>query len=420
MDEILQYLYGLERFGIKLGLEVIEQLLNTLDNPHYQFKSIHVVGTCGKGSTAAFLAKILQEAGYNVGLYTSPHLVRFNERIQINRREISDQELIALTQEIKQELDILQPTFFEFTTALAFLYFARKKVDIAIIEAGMGAKLDATNVITPELTILTNVDFDHMAYLGTTLSQIAEDKAAAIKPNVPVVSMEKNKVMVDYFEKVCHERNTTLHHIKDHNLHPLNSSLQGQEFRFDQQLFATTMIGRHQLDNASTAILAAIILQNRWLITPEAIRRGIAATSWSGRLDILSRQPFIIIDGAHNVVEMTAIADFITTIPHRKALLLAIAKDKDIPALVRLIVPLFQQVIISQGNFKPAPTALIAREAKKYTAQIRYHGEFLPCKIKCAKSNFAQVAFSKPPLVASGQSCVIYDKNICLGGGVVL
>src|SRR3989338_1157699 len=175
----LEYLYGLERFGIKLGLEVITTLLNTLGNPHQQYKSIHIAGTNGKGSTAAFLAQILIEAGYKVGLYTSPHLIQFNERIKINGKDISELDLINLIAVIKEkaEKNNLQLTFFEFTTALAFFYFAQQKIDVAVVETGMGGRLDVTNVIQPEVTIITNISLDHQQYLGETKEEIAAEKS---------------------------------------------------------------------------------------------------------------------------------------------------------------------------------------------------------------------------------------------------
>src|SRR3989344_3481710 len=186
MSADLEYLYSLERFGIKLGLDVITELLKKIDNPRFQ--SIHIAGTNGKGSVAAYCDSILRQTGKKIGLYTSPHLVRFNERIRVNNTEISDSDLASLTAFIRSKLGNLEPTFFEFTTALAFLYFARKNVDIAVIETGMGGRLDATNVITPLVSVITTIGKDHMDYLGDTLEKIAVEKAGIIKTMVPVVT----------------------------------------------------------------------------------------------------------------------------------------------------------------------------------------------------------------------------------------
>src|SRR3989344_2116826 len=179
----LDYLYNLERFGIKLGLEAINDLLQLLDNPQNKFRSIHIAGTNGKGSVSAYLAAILSQAGYKVGWYTSPHLIRFNERIRVDGKEIEDEELARLTKSIKDKAgkNNLSPTFFEFTTALAFLYFAEQKVDWAVIEAGMGGRLDATNVLKPEVSVITGISFDNQKYLGDTLEKIAGEKAGIIK-----------------------------------------------------------------------------------------------------------------------------------------------------------------------------------------------------------------------------------------------
>ena len=198
-------MYSLERFGMKLGLDVITDLLQHLGNPHLQFKSIHVAGTNGKGSTCSFLASILQEAGYKTALYTSPHLVKFNERIKVNGNDISDQYLASLAKKIKKtaEQHKIELTFFEFTTALAFLYFARQKVDIVVVETGMGGRLDATNVLHPLLSVITNISFDHQKHLGDTLEKIAWEKAGIIKKDGIIVTAERNPAVLEVFREEC-------------------------------------------------------------------------------------------------------------------------------------------------------------------------------------------------------------------------
>ena len=342
MQKTLDYLYGLTRFGMKLGLEVITKLLNELDNPQFKFKSIHLAGTNGKGSVAAYLNSILQEAGYKVGMYTSPHLVKFNERIKINNQEISDEELVKLTELIKSKQSAA--TFFEFTTALAFLYFAEKKVDFVIAETGMGGRLDATNVLKPEISVITNISFDHQKHLGDSLEEIAYEKACIIKEISKVVLGEDN--FKEVFEKKCEENNSKL-------------------FVAEEQEIKTPLLGEHQQENANTAVKVAKLLR----IPNETIKLGIENTLWPGRLQYISKN--ILIDCAHNVAGIKKLREFVLKLANRKVLVLGMAEDKEIAEMVRLIAPLFEKVIITQGNYKPAATNVIAEEVRKYVNDIK-------------------------------------------------
>ncbi len=375
-NKTLDYLYGLERFGIRLGLETMQRLMELLGHPERKFRSIHIAGTNGKGSTAAFTASILQAAGMRVGLYTSPHLITFNERIRVGRKEITDGELIILTGRIRTLAGEhrLQPTFFEFTTALAFLYFVQKKVDVAVIEVGMGGRLDATNVITPEVAVITNISLDHQEHLGSTLSRIAGEKAGIIKPGIPLITAETSPRILSSFRKICAEHNSALIRVQEHlTAAPVSVTLGQQRFSLSgtvQGTFATGLLGAHQLANACTALLAVHCF-TRGTLPYAVLQQGIAAARWPARLEIVSRRPLIIVDGAHNIAGMRALASFIRKLPNRRALLIAIAKDKDIAGMVKLIAPLFKEVIITQGSYKPAPTGTIAVEARKYAPGVR-------------------------------------------------
>ncbi len=364
MPSTLNYLYNLERFGIKLGLDVIKELLKRLGNPEKQLKTVHITGTNGKGSTACYIATILEKAGYKTGLYTSPHLVNFTERIKINGLEISEKELCALVEEIREKSKEIQPTFFEFTTALAFLYFARKKVDIAVIEVGMGGRLDATNVLIPEVSVITHIDLDHMKYLGNTKLKIAKEKAAIIKMGVGLVTAEQDPNILKLFQKVCDQQKSKLVHVKNWKF--ISGDLKGQEFEFEGKKYFTKMLGLHQLQNAATAINVAHQLQQKWKISEKAISEGIATAHWAGRIDCISNNPLIMVDGAHNLDGITKLSEFLKTVPDREVLVLGIAEDKKISKMVQLIAPLFKKAIITQGNYKPAPTAIIAAEVRKY------------------------------------------------------
>jgi len=370
MEDLLAYLFGLERFGIKMGLDVIKDVMARMDNPQEKFKSVQITGTTGKGSTAAFLASILQEAGYKVGMYTSPHLKKFNERIQINGVAVTDDEIISLTKRVKENVEGIDVTFFEFTTAMAFSHFAQHKVDIAIVEVGLGGRLDSTSILKPDVSIITNVSLDHTHLLGETTLEIAKDKAAIIGLNAITITAEKHSEIVDHFKKVCSERKSELLQVHTAlEIKEISSSLHTQTFSTTGLVngtFKTRMLGRHQIENACTALLAAYVLK----ISDEVMVKGIAKTYWPGRLDLISEDPFIMVDGAHNVAGVEAIYDFVASLPKRKVLLLGIAQDKDIPAIVKTIVPLFEEVIISQGNYKPAETAIIASEVRKYTDKV--------------------------------------------------
>jgi len=363
MHHTLEFLYGLERFGIKLGLDVVTQLLKLLGNPHHQFQSIHIAGTNGKGSVAAFCDSVLRQTGLTVGLYTSPHLIRFNERIQVNGIEITDEELVSLTELIRDKMGKLKPTFFEFTTALAFLYFAQKKVDVAVVETGMGGRLDATNVITPLVSVITNIGKDHMEYLGNSLTEIAAEKAGIIKENVPVVTAASGDAL-RVIRDVAAKKNAQVIEVK--TARKIQQTLEVLSFAIEEKKYTTSLLGDHQLTNAALAYGAITCVRKKFGVSDKNIIDGFKATRWPGRIDILSKEPLTIIDGAHNVDGMRALAAFVKTLSNRKILLLGIAKDKEAEEMVKIIVPLFEQVIVTEGSYKPMDVKQLASIVKTY------------------------------------------------------
>ena len=363
-------MYSLERFGMKLGLEVIINLLQHLGNPHLQFKSIHVAGTNGKGSTCAFLSSILQEAGYKTALYTSPHLVKFNERIQVNGRNISDQDLASLAKKIKKtaEQHRIEPTFFEFTTALAFLYFAQQHVDVAVIETGLGGRLDATNVVHPLISVITTISFDHQKHLGDTLEKIAQEKAGIIKPEGMIVTGERNPEAIAVFRKECQKKHASLF-LLGRDYKEIESNLHRQVFESNGNHYEIRLLGEHQIHNALLATLTIELLREKGIkYSPKDIQQGLKKASWPGRLQFFGKN--ILVDCAHNVEGITTLVEFLQKLPHRKVLVLAIAEDKDIPEMVSLIVPLFKTVILTQGNYKPASLEVLETEVRKYTSKM--------------------------------------------------
>ena len=373
MQEVLDYLYGLKKFGSKLRLEEMEKLVSVLDHPQKKFKSIHIAGTNGKGSTSAFLAQILQEAGYKVGLYTSPHLVNFNERIKINGKDISGQKIVELSEIMKRKVEEneIDTTFFEFTTAMAFQYFADEQVDFAVVEVGLGGRLDATSVIDPEICVITNISLEHTRVLGESKEEIAKEKAAIIKENKIVVTAETNETVLDIFNSVCNQKNSSLMVLdKELKFKIEDSSFNEQNFSVTGKIndtFSIKMLGEYQIKNACLALLVADLLK----ISIDKIKLGLLNTFWAGRLQILQKNPLVMVDGAHNLEGIKNLVKFVKKIDRKKILVLGIAEDKKLEEMVSLLVPLFDQIIITEGNFKPTPVEKLNEVVLKYNQNVK-------------------------------------------------
>ena len=308
-EQALQYIHSLERFGSKPGLERIEALAERLGNPQNHLKIIHIAGTNGKGSTAAFIAEILTEAGYSTGLYTSPFVVRFNERIRLNGQEISDSDLAEYVSRVKAAIDKMledgleHPTEFEVITALSFLYFHERKCDVVVLEVGMGGRFDATNIIPcPLVSVITKIEMDHMAILGDTLSKIAFEKAGIIKKGGYVVTYPQEKSALETIEAVCKEKEATLYYANTKDITDITLKPGLLHFRHpDLGIIETPVVGVHQVNNAQVAIKAIEALNMQGFhIGKEEIRNGFKKTSWLGRFELLSRNPDFYIDAAHN------------------------------------------------------------------------------------------------------------------------
>ena len=369
MQKELEYLYHLERFGIKPGLAVMEELMDVLGHPEKLFKSIHITGTNGKGSTCAMLESVLRESSFKTALYTSPHLYAFNERIKVSGIAISDSDLISLIQEIRVavEHNNLQPTFFEFTTALAFLYFARSNIDIAVIEVGMGGRLDATNVITPLLSIITNVGLDHMEFLGNTVEEIAREKAGIIKDSVPVITREEGASVVTILEEEAGRKNTQVIRAQDIvKTNVVRSDLSGQDIDVAGEKIAMRihlpLLGTHQIKNLEVVLAACGELMGEGLhMSQEDISRGISLTVWEGRLQVVSQKPLMLVDGAHNGDGAQALVSFLETMSAFDVLVYAAKKGKNIADVLSLILPRCKRVIITKGSYMPEDPEIIAR-----------------------------------------------------------
>ncbi|MFH1785337.1 MAG: folylpolyglutamate synthase/dihydrofolate synthase family protein [Candidatus Micrarchaeota archaeon] len=373
MEDTLQYLYSLKNHGSKLGLERIETLLKKLNNPEKSFKSILVAGTNGKGSTVAIIDSVLRDAGFKVARYTSPHLSSLNERIVVNGKEISDDDLFRIVKSIRKIVDKeeLQITFFEFITAVAFVYYNECKVDFAVLEVGLGGRLDATNVATPLISIITNISLEHTEILGDTIEKIAFEKGGIIKNNGALVTAAKDGLIT--LEKICDEKKSrTVIVGKDiivKNYDPTTNE-------FDAELFDSThhlklgLKGRYQLENACCSLGALSILQqNGIIISEENIRRGFEKVTWPGRMETVQKNPFVILDCAKDAEAARNLSNIIKNDLKLKNIILVIgiSSDKNIKEMVGALAPLAKKVIITThkvGN-RTAEPSVIAQYVKQ-------------------------------------------------------
>ncbi|TKB92841.1 MAG: bifunctional folylpolyglutamate synthase/dihydrofolate synthase [Nitrospira sp.] len=378
------YLYCLQKHGIKLGLETMTALMARLGMPQSRYRTLHIAGTNGKGSTAAMAAAMLQAAGYRVGLYTSPHLVDFRERIRVNGEMIPESRVAQLTDQLQAlHQPELSPTFFEYTTAMAFQHFADSGVDVAVLEVGLGGRFDATNVVTPMACAITTIALDHQEYLGSTQSSIAFEKAGIIKPGVPVVLGRLDDDAWRTIEQVARERQAPVFRIDEHfhteGEEPQQFSYGGVGMHYDG--LTCVLGGRHQLDNAACALaLLEVAAPQGIVITSEAARTGLQTVSWAGRLEVVDRRPTILLDGAHNPAAATALADFLTRAdrlhPSRPVILvLGMMRDKDHRGFVEPLRSLVDEVVLTQADL---PRSATAQELQSSLGDLLPHPHVMP------------------------------------------
>ena len=362
-SQILEYLFSLHRFGIKLGLDRIIRLLESLGNPHRRFATLHIGGTNGKGSSAAMVASILNAAGYRVGLYTSPHLVDFRERIQVKGEPIPPDQVCVLTELIrKASAPVPSPTFFEFTTAMAFQYFADQQVDVGVIEVGLGGRFDATNVLDPLGVLITTVAFDHEIYLGDTLQAIAGEKAGIIAPDTPLVLGP----MPAEGLPVIQARAKTLRapvfrfgaDFETKGTAASSFSYHGPKWAWKD--LRTNLLGRHQIINAANALaLLEICGQAECPVDESAVRTGLQHVKWPGRLEVVAREPLVILDGAHNPSAATVLFDFLHAqlqdLPARSLILVVgMMADKNHREFLKTFQPIAKEVILTKPHMSRA------------------------------------------------------------------
>ena len=381
-EEALSYIHSICWKGSKLGLDRTRELLGKLDDPQKELKFIHIAGTNGKGSTAAMLSSILEEAGYRVGLYTSPFINRFNERMQVNHQPIPDEELAALTEYVRPHADAMadSPTEFELITALAMVWFARQKCDIVVLEVGMGGELDSTNIIdVPEAAVIAAMGLDHVKELGPTMADIARAKAGIIKEGGRVVSYGGNPEADEVIAAVCRARNASLCQPDFSAIVPGDFSLEGQTFSYKGwRGLRIPLVGAYQMNNAAVVLETVEVLRQRgWSVSDEAVRQGLADTRWPARFEVLRRDPVFIVDGGHNPHGIRATAESLQRLfPGKKfTFVTGVMADKDVESILGLIVPLADQF------FTVRPDNPRAMSAQELAERIRAMGaKATPCE----------------------------------------
>jgi len=378
--ESVSWLFGLQKYGIKFGLSKTTNLLKAFGNPHHNQHYIHIAGTNGKGSVGAILESILMQAGLKVGFYTSPHLVSFTERFRINRELITKDKAASLIREIYEVTSQKEPpTFFELTTAMTLIYFFRKDVDVSIIEAGMGGRLDATNVIDPMVSIITNIGLDHQHFLGDTIIDIAKEKGGIIKKEIDLVTAVDQPPVVKLFESLCKKKGAPFWRVGKHaRYRRLSSDLLGYYGLQDRfRNLELGLKGRFQHRNAALALLALEILKRKGItISDEAIQLGLADPLWPGRLEEVASRPTIILDGAHNPSAMRSLAQAIGNHFHfeKLILVLGIMEDKDISNILTKILPLAHKAIYTKPTYyRAANPQYLMDVAKKFGKDGEVH-----------------------------------------------
>ncbi len=419
--EVVYYIENSMRFGCRPGLERTAKLLELLGNPHKAIKTIHVAGTNGKGSTTAMLVSILTQAGYNTGMYTSPHLYKITERMTINNKEISEADFTAYaervinTMKLMEEKGLEQPTQFEMLTAMAFLYFTEKKVDIAVIEVGLGGAYDATNVIEADLCVITSISYDHMDILGNTIEEIAREKAGIIKKNSVAVMYPQNYTKAaDTIENKCMEMNAKLVKVSEKLINIKKSDEYGHVFDYinneiEYINIKLPLIGDHQLKNAAVVLSAIIELKKLgYVIEEQHIKEGLETVKWPCRLSVVSTKPIILIDGAHNDEGVdslkAALKKYFGT--RNMIFVFGMLKDKSYGYAVKELMPIASSVIATQ------PISSRALSAEELAVQVR---EF--CSDVVVKENIIE-AVEKAKSMCDENSMICVCGSLYLAGSV--
>ena len=390
-EEAMKYITEVGNFGSNYGLERTYKLLEHLGNPERDLKLIHIAGTNGKGSTTSMITEILIGAGYKVGMYTSPFIEEFEERIQINRNNIPKEILATLMDEIKIAVDKViedgynHPTEFEIITVLMLLYFKKENIDFGVIEVGLGGTLDSTNVITPILQVITSISFDHTNLLGNTLEEIAGEKAGIIKKEIPTVIYPQQEEALKVIKNKCLEMGSDLYIANNENLkfeNVVNRDKPYQLLKYNNEIdILLPLLGEHQIINLSVAMKAIEVLNNRNItdISVGSIVKSIKNVTWKGRLEVLSNNPYVVIDGAHNIQGIETLSRNIKKYfkYNNLYLILGILADKDVDEMVKVITPMAKKVYAVTPNSIRAELAEdLKNEIIKYNENCQAYDDY--------------------------------------------
>ena len=372
-QEALAYINNLRWYGSRPGLERVGALLEKLGDPQKGLKFVHIAGTNGKGSCAAMTASVLKAAGYRTGLFTSPYLFRFNERMQLNGKPIPDDTLAALVGEIMPLADAMEehPTEFEMMTALALLWYAREKADIVVLEVGLGGRFDATNVIEcPEAAVIMNIGLDHTAVLGDTVEQIALEKAGIIKPGCAVVLYPQQESVERVIRTRCEALGATLHTADFAQIVPEFDSLEGQVFTYRGAPCAIPLLGAHQRKNAAVVLeLTEVLRQRGWRLEEDAVEHGLYAVSWPARFELIHEEPAFVVDGGHNPQCAGTVAEnLLQYFPGRKrVLLVGVLADKDYERMAEILAPAADAwVCVTPDSERALPAAELGQVLERF------------------------------------------------------
>jgi dihydrofolate synthase / folylpolyglutamate synthase len=414
-NDALEYLYSLQQYGIKFGLSKTSNLMKGFGNPHKGQKYIHIAGTNGKGSVAAMLESILMESGLKVGLYSSPHLVRFTERVRVNRREIAHEEVAGLIGKLRNLIDPAHPpTFFEVATAMALVHFAKEECDVAIMEVGMGGRLDATNVIRPMVSVITNISLDHQVYLGRRILDIAGEKAGIIKSGVDLVTAERQPPVLALFQSICDSKRAHLWRIgRDMHYRADENGFHYFGIRRRMRGLELGMKGRFQHRNAATALAAVELLESKGLrISSRDITEGLRRPQWPGRLQVISTKPLIVLDGGHNPAAVRLLAE---SVPRefrfdKLITVLGIMKDKDIAGVVQAIGPISDYILYSRPDYHRAASP---EEIRKAATSLGKRGEVIyPLRDAIARAR--ELAGTGDMILICGSLFTVGEAMTCL------
>ncbi len=431
--QAIEWIHGLVVFGMKPGLERMEWMLDKLDHPEQKSKFLHVAGTNGKGSTVSYISQVLINAGYQVGIFTSPYLVEFTNRIQVNGEDISGEDLVNILNQIIPLVKELEdskigiPTEFEVVTTIALLYYATiKQPDIVLWETGLGGRLDSTNIVTPLLSIITNIGHDHMDILGNNIKDIAKEKAGIIKQNIPVISGVEDAEALSVIRELAELKNSELYQLNEqYNFRIHDMSQAGSKFTFNSENLiiediTIRMIGSHQINNAAISIMALQLLKDKYNfdIDLNVIYQGLEKTFWAGRFEIIALKPLIIIDGAHNLEGVQTIRQTLSLFKYNRLILvLGILKDKALKEYLEIITPLADQIIITEpgvprkANAEDVRAIVYTIDANKKVITIKEWQQALTEGLKIIEEDDLLLVTGSLYLIAEARRFLLDKKN---------